>query len=148
MSRPRDQHYQFAHRVLPHLALSSPAKFLLAAEDPGWIGLIWERVGDDNPRPISPKGLSTELREVGQDKVVLVTMPTARFPPEAILAAVVVREDKVRYFVLELGEDLDGNPNMMHCEWSTHGEHSNFGEFGSGRDPDPEAFLQACLELL
>lgn len=147
MSDPREQHYHFAHRILPHLALSNPAKFMVALEDPEWIQVIWSRVGEDYKKPMSGKGLSSEFREAEETQVGIVTMPMARKISEAILAVVLVRGPRARYFVLELNEENDGTPCMNHCEWSTHGEYRDFGKFAGGREVDKDAFVEACLKL-
>lgn len=148
MKGPREQHYHFAHRILPHLALSNPAKFLAALEDPEWIDVIWTRVGEDNKKPMSGKGLSSEvLPAEGETEAAVITMPAARNVSEAILAVVLVRGNRARYFVLELNEESDGTPCMHQCEWSTHGEYRDFGKFATGREPDKAAFVAACKAL-
>ena len=148
MKEPREQHYHFAHRILPHLALSNPAKFLAALEDPEWIQVIWTRVGEDNKKPASGKGLKSEVRSgPGDTQIAIITMPAARNAGEAILAVILVRGNRARYFVLELNEERDGTPLMNHCEWSTHGEYREFGKIANGREPDVDAFVEACLKV-
>jgi len=158
MKRPRDQHYVFAHRVLPSLFFANPEKFISTLNERGdsFLRLVWLRVGESVDNVIAPDNLSHQIRNLDTDTTtVLITLPLPKCMTEAYLVALVHRSEKkdssssqeplTRYIALEYGIELDGSPRTVLCEWTAEGIHRNMG---NGPEPTLEAFFTAVRDLV
>lgn len=133
------QHYIFAHRILPGLAHSDPARF--KALNAGQFRALWAHAAEHATEgdTSGPERLSVEW----EDELLVVTMPPPEEPPEAFFVAVhFPSESEVRYLVLELGADLDGNQTNFLCAW----ENKTHVQYGDGYSEDREDFLDVVRQ--
>lgn len=136
----REQHYVFAHRLLPDRVFADPEGFATIMRQPDardWLVRLWERAGDEargsNRPPLAADGLDVVI---DNDRVV-VTMPPPEAPIEAYAATVVRRDARWRYLVLErLGGPWDARAVL--CEWLPNDMHLNHSLMTAGtRDAPP-----------
>lgn len=142
--RPRDQHYMFAHVALPQIVLGfDPGKVDLAelAADHHYFRQMWDDLAQFvEAEPLSNEGLELAHRRADELEVLVVTLPRAEIPSEAIMVAIVrrpvrrwlvLRGHELRYFTLELGVKYAGlapaGSRTVLCEWNEDG-HSNYGD--------------------
>ncbi|UGT40001.1 hypothetical protein LTV02_28730 [Nocardia yamanashiensis] len=143
----RAQHYQFAHRLLAHMARSRGAELVKRVAPENWTAALtdwWNGLGSTLPAAdrLAPTGLSGRLIERDGSRIVLVTLPEPTASPEAYFAAFVVPPEagECRYYTLEYSVDpLGGEPYTTLGQWSD-GSHINMGP---GPAPTAEAFLDA-----
>jgi hypothetical protein len=147
---PRRHHYMFAHRELPSGARRFGADLVAAGRD-GQLTLdvVWNRVGEGLPEPdrLPAEGLSHSYHERAGHRVLLISLPTARYPTEAHFTAIAVptEGEAVRYFTLEYAvSPMDGGRYTVLGEWNEQ-RHINYGE---GPPPDADAFLTAIDQML
>jgi hypothetical protein len=148
--RPREHHYQFAHRELlgasrrfagslPSLARSGRLDSVLVQ--------AWSHVGQAMPAGgrLPADGLAASLHSFQDRDVVLVTMPKAEHAAEVHFVAIVISGDRLTdYYVLEHGWTTEDEPRTVMCKWDERG-HVNFGD---GPPADIGAFLAAVEQLL
>ena len=127
LGEQHDVHYAFAHRLLPDQVFADPEGFVTLMRQPqagDWLVQLWERASDEVRGSDRPPLAADGLDVVIDDDRVVVTMPPPQAPPEAYAAAVVHRDARWRYFVLErLGGYSDGRAVL--CEWDADGAHHN-----------------------
>lgn len=160
MSRPRDHHYLYAHRLLPQLAFSAPEKFLAFVERNGsaFLEYFWNECGKQiaEDERIQPEGLSCKIYSLDDGIVAAcITLPQPVEMPEAYFAAFVHRPEGddllnskqvfTRYFTLEYGQRMDGSARTVLCEWNAEGSHLNYGD---GPPPQMDLFLNSIESLL
>src|SRR4051794_11605943 len=112
----RRRHYEFAHRALPEIMLSPQTDLTWWLSDPerfeGALRATWKDVGARHleAEGVSDVGLSVEHRYVNGVDGLLVTLPTALNPNEAIFVLVVplVPPMERRFFTLEAGRVMNG----------------------------------------
>lgn len=166
--RSRQQHYIFAHKMLPHIAFEWGATSVLMLSDPdkasGFVENLWRDCGEglEGRDLVAPDGLCVETRRAkGQKLICLVTLPSPVVAPEAYFVVLVcddlpepdadddapetlelwrllLRSTSVRVFTLELSQDLNGREHTVFCEWASDGRHLNMGD---GPRPDKNAFF-------
>ncbi len=149
---PRRHHYEFAHRVLPELALQPDIDLgAMAAADllDAALRSAWSDIGKLVPEAerLPPDGLHGELADLGGIPGVLITMPPAVRTTEAHLAALAPCDppERRRYFVVEHSWTAEGEPATVLGEWTRDHSHLNLGP---GPAPNAEAFAEALRELL
>lgn len=146
---PREHHYRFAHRALPHFARQRPEELRRILTDPRafeFLRYLWDLIGKDlGPEKALPSvGLGCSLAEdTPQRTIAIVWMPEPVTPPEAWLAAVAFGPTVtgLRYFTLERSF---GQRTAL-CEWKADGAHANYG---SGPGADADAFARAVVGIL
>ncbi|MFO7562691.1 MAG: hypothetical protein R6X02_08600 [Enhygromyxa sp.] len=157
--RPRDQHYVFAHVVLPQVMSGhEPSRVDLAgqAADVEFFRTMWDELADlVEGEPIPNAGLEVTYRKADELEAMILTLPKAEVPGEAIMVAVVRRPVRrwllfsghaLRYFTLELGLNLTDDLQLaghrtVLCEWSKGG-HRNYGD---GPDAEVDLFATAVF---
>ena len=148
--KPRQHYYEFAHRALPAVLFRNREPFRGAAlggrADVG-LQKLWEsvavRAGVDSDRTLPVR---VAVHECSGRAVALVTPPRPEHVTEAHFIAVVLdRNDPIflRYVVLEHSWDTKSQPRTALGEWTTDGNHINFGD---GPDPNEAAFLAVVCE--
>lgn len=156
---PRDHHYVFAHRLLPRMtfALSPKLELTRVAADLSFFRGIWTEVGSMVDEALPDDGLAATVVEDGELSVLVLSLPPAEVPAEAIMIAIVRQPIRrllvfpgmqLRYFTLELGLALtDGFQIAGHrtvlCEWTKKGAHLNYGD---GPPAEVGAFAAAVIE--
>ncbi|MDY7227920.1 hypothetical protein [Hyalangium rubrum] len=154
LPHPRRHHYEFAHRVVPHLFLKDPARFLGALHQGAvaFLEHLWGLVGEDVPKEevLASSGLGVEFHVDDDSVVAVLKLPPVRAVAEAILvgchawtspAKKQAAPAPARYFTLELGALEDGTLRTVLGEWETPSwSHSNHGD---GLPPTSEAFVAA-----
>lgn len=148
-SKPRQHHYVFAHRVLPGMALSQPARFISELRGGGdaFLRSVWDRVAEDVPTSLrlTADGLAFEIIDSDEGTIAVVVLPEASGEAEAHFVALVVHHqpEKARFFTLEsaFSPVTQSRYNVL-GEW-TEDSHLNFGE---GPSADQEAFVHAVME--
>ncbi len=157
----REQHYIFAHMVLPGMGFSRPGEMLLTLgsdEAADSLKVLWKMAGEDLPshERVVPEGLSCFMRKCGDYAIAIITLPKAINTTEAHFTACAfgpvsqVPEGQLhnlpmRYFTLEVGFTLSGEARTTLCEWTADPTHLNMGD---GPDPEPEAFYNTICALL
>jgi hypothetical protein len=157
---PQDEgpspHYVFAHYALRQLALSSPLNFLAMMASPdanGFLDSILDQVAERcGQRPaFDHSAIKIHPLRVKQFPCAILELPEPKEIAEAFMVALVVPFDASsseppdadaltgRFFTLEKGETLDGQPRTVFAEWDEEG-HSNYGD---GPVVDVEAFCEA-----
>jgi hypothetical protein len=147
----RRHHYEFAHRTLPDVVLSGRFDLLEMAEQGVLAQALlgaWEALGEAFPQEerLAPDGLAVWPVDLAGGRALLVRFPPVRSMPEALLAAAVpgAQGGPTRYLTLEFAGAEDGEVQTMIGEWE--GEvHRNWG---TGPEPDPNAFVVALEQLL
>ena len=147
----RQQHYAYAHQVLPMLFFKRPAEFYEAIQQDGERFLLatWNQVGDDvaDPTPVDSRQLNLQKREGDGREIFIVTFPTPQGVPEAYFAAMVyVKGVPSHYMTLERGVDpFTGQATTVLGEWTSDHRHENFGD---GPTPTVDEFVRAVGELV
>ena len=99
MPKKDSQHYQFAYKAIPILFHNQSKDFLFHLEKDGveFLQFYWDYVAtetDDEGRS-SSAGLAYQIREIeGGKKMVLITLPHPRKPPEAYFLALITPPSK------------------------------------------------------
>ncbi|MCB1248945.1 MAG: hypothetical protein R2699_06195 [Acidimicrobiales bacterium] len=145
---PRNQHYFFAHRLVPGLATRDPAAFIEAATTNGdaFAARLWERaaarVSADSEEP---GGLRVEVAEEEPPALVSIWLPEPIASPEAHVVSVVWRPGTdARTFTLERSESpITGEVGTVVCEWVEQ-RHVNHGRTCL---PEPDAWTATVREL-
>jgi hypothetical protein len=156
-TRPRQQHYVFAHRLLRDLFLRDPAGFLGELNQDGdeFLQAAWMFVGiklTGEPDTASAQEVKHEARKLDDGSlVVLITMPRATRMPEAIFVAAVYRpasegrEEVARFVTLEFSRPPGTEvPITVLAEWQGE-RHLNFGR---GPAPTLNEFFASVVALL
>jgi hypothetical protein len=124
----REHHYIFAYRVMPKLFFMAESFQLFidtTAEKDGSLQAIWDysfsQVGDKFTNSyVEPSGLKFEKVETDRLNGLLITLPEAKFAPEAEAILLLVSKenrDIGRYYTLELSTSPFSNePTAMFCE--------------------------------
>ena len=150
-------HYVLAHYALRQTALADPAMYLgiLASDDaPAFLGRLIDAIANDfGTTPDFGAGdVKVHPGRVGQYPCAVVEMPEPGDVAEAHFTALVTLIDldeglpeegatiPARYFTLEKGATLDGQPRTVLAEWDET-SHSNYGD-------GPEATLPAFVEAI
>lgn len=162
-TKPRQQHYLFAHHLLRSAFFRDPSEAVRGLESQGtdWLLPLWERAASLNHSGCleeqPPEGLDYEIRDLPDGTMVaLITLPPADALTEAYFVALVWKPYVLhpqpsgtimsRYITLEYGVDLAYcSPRPVLAEWTTARTHLNLG---TGPEPDLEQFWMAVLELL
>jgi hypothetical protein len=161
----REQHYTFAHRLLPQAIFSDPIAFLDVISGPSGAEALreaWTQAGPAFGMP--PDGLAAETRVVGEQVLVVITLPPPACTTEAYFVAAVLRareaqddgqEVEARVFTLEYSDPSDGVPDAerahgdravaLLCEWTATGEHRNHGQ---AVEPTVDRFVAAVMGCL
>jgi hypothetical protein len=150
--RARRHHYQFAHSVLPAAAGKYGPALVRVTPADGYDEMLadtWYECGAELPpeQRLSPDGLVSTVTEADGHRMLLVVMPRAAAPTEAICAAMVLPagQDTCRYLVLEHAHDpVTGEPGAVVGEWAD-GAHLLLRLDAS---PDPAAFPALVAEVL
>ncbi|MBZ0119481.1 MAG: hypothetical protein K8H88_21000 [Sandaracinaceae bacterium] len=154
--RPRDHHYAFAHMALPSVVFGLGPRVDLErmAAERAFFTDLWTEAGRAMGGELLPaEGLSAQYVRDGELDAVIVTMPQARFPVEAIMTAIVRRTTRrmlvfsrreLRYLTLEVGVTLTGDQagRTVLGEWTQEPSHLNFGD---GPPPTREDFVTAVF---
>ena len=151
--QPRRHHYEFAHRALRSIMSDPKIDLVRLANDQGRLDgalrATWGEVGArhaENDR-VSEDGLSVERRSVSGFDGLLVTLPTALNPAEAIFVLVVPLEspEARRLLALEFVWDVvNRRPYTVLGAWTQEG-HINLGDRPK---TDPDAFIEADSAVL
>ncbi|MCU0725648.1 MAG: hypothetical protein MUE73_07655 [Planctomycetes bacterium] len=156
-------HYVMAHVALRQVAMASPYDFfaVMATEDrTGFLldlfGQVCRECDEAGPASFGPGDIEVHTTSIGEFATLVIQMPPARFPAEAIMIGVVLGNPmaelvarsgtpKLRYFTLELGLDpATGRERTVLGEWDGS-RHVNRGE---GPPADPGEFLERVAQLL
>jgi hypothetical protein len=94
MAKKDSQHYQFAYKAIPILFHNQSKDFLLHLEQDGvkFLNFYWDYVATetDDEGKSSSDGMAYEVRQIeGGKKMVLITLPRPRNPPEAYFLALI-----------------------------------------------------------
>jgi hypothetical protein len=127
----RWQHYQFAHRTLPGLILGNWDSLRPVFDDGlAEIALrdLWLRIGDgqNETDPGAAGFISVERVCLGDRHGYLIEFPDPVAVSEAAMALIPDRPAPTRYFVLEVGQDVDDRRCWSLCEW-VEDRHVNLG---------------------
>ena len=157
-ARPRAQHYDFAHKLLPHVAIHEADDLIADVTARGdkaiehlHAVMHTYHVADPKER-IDPKDIHWSLRKVGdRNTAVVFRMPTPVIMPEAYLVAVIscmkpggTVPATGRCFCLELTKNEDDEPAAVLCEWIGK-SHRNYGRFV---EPNEDEFVGAIKDIL
>jgi hypothetical protein len=147
--RPRQHHYQFAHRELLGASRRVAASLPGLARS-GRLDLVlvqaWSRLGEAMPADsrLPAEGLASSLHSFQDRDIVLVTMPSAEHAAEVHFAAIVISGDRLTdYYVLEHRWTTEDEPRTVMCKWDERG-HVNFGD---GPPAEAGAFLAAVEQV-
>ncbi len=155
LDRPRPHHYELAHRALPSLMGPNPEHVIETLRSDSALaflehigGVVCERLERAGaiPPPNCFAGLAVHQVEAAGLPVVLVRMPPALAPAEAIFVALfVTAEGEGRVHTLELSVNvMTGDPTTMACEWRD-GTHMNHGQGPEGSVEAYRAWLDGFL---
>ena len=155
LERPRPHHYEFAHRALRFLYESDPDYFIqlyASSSAISFMRVLWGKMCDRlAEHGIEPPGYgveraSTHVFEAHGIPVVVIEMPTALAPAEAIFVALFKGADGVpHYHTLELGVNvMTGEAMTVACSWSED-MHLNHGE---GPEPTFSAYREWLEEFI
>ncbi|MFD3745967.1 hypothetical protein [Nocardia sp. NPDC058633] len=148
MTQARTHHYQFAHRVLPDLALRIGGRMVTDEPPNGFtehLTGLWHFVGErlDDGERLPSDGLSADRIDSAGLRLLLVVLPPPVAPAEAYFVGIALADaaDSVRVFTLERAalQVPGGSTATMLGSWSERG-HFNLGP---GPRPDPDAFVAA-----
>jgi hypothetical protein len=144
---PRQQHYFFAHRVLPGLFFQDPTGFAKAIErDGALLRRLWRRSGSFWSRLFGGGNVTCAKRKLPDGSSLLVIAPPAPLrTTEAhfvgLLLAPAVREAAV--YTLERHDSLEGEVTTVLGGW-VGDSHANYGD---GPEPTVDAFVEAVCSL-
>ena len=99
MPKKDSQHYTFAYKAIPILFHNQNKQFLTHLEKDGlqFLNFYWDYVATetDDEGKSSSAGMAYEIREIeGGKKMVLITLPHPRKPPEAYFLALITPPPK------------------------------------------------------
>lgn len=159
---PRPAHYVFAHYALRGIALSHPEQCLavLASDEAkrflaAILNSVNEQLGASEPAAdFTAEDIRIQTTRAGDHPCAVIEMPPARATAEAHFVAIVLPGGfgeqpagaaplPARYFTLEKGFELSGEPRTVLCEWTADGTHSNFGD---GPPPTVADFVAAIAD--
>lgn len=146
----RVHHYQFAHRVLAHMAQRRGAEVVTKVPADRWteaLTELWDGYGAKlEPEDRLPAdGLTGRFLQRDGYNILLVTLPRPEQPPEAHFVAFVVppQSQDCRFYTLEHSVDPIGEqPYTVIAQWRD-GSHINLGP---GPAPDAEAFVTEVVQ--
>ena len=158
---PRDQHYLFAHRILPAIARRSPGQILEDLSDPEdadeVLRLIWDIPAEDlaGRDIVESEGLRAVVRRFEAYRIGIVKLPPALKMTEAYFVALVfgsapneegaIEPALSRYIALERTFDSDeGEVSTVLGEWAED-SHLNYG---AGPAPELDLFFERVCEML
>ena len=153
---PRPGHYEFAHRLLPILVLERWEEVRPTFQDGSAterLRTVWGtiRARQADAKEVSGEAISVAPVVVGGEPAFLVRLPEPKGVTEALFAIVPDRPAPTRYFVLELGQQVqDGQPRWVLCEWQD-GRHLNegsCGDYAAGAEAVREAMIERVGEIL
>jgi hypothetical protein len=137
--KPRPHHYVFAHRALPQIFFrNTDSLFLRTQNGPAdEVRAFWEIIGRSLPEAdrLPADQLTAEYRpaaDSSQDvRMVVVTLPPALIPPEALYAVLAIRGRERFYLTYERSAPLlELKPVAVLCGWDATGNHLNHGLVG------------------
>jgi hypothetical protein len=143
-----EQHYNFAHRIVPHLIdnyFSELVNSCINKTAQDWIVKIWNDCLNNSHNQYTSLVYPTCNILMQSDKIGLIyfVMPAPRIPPEAAYSTAIFIKEKTsptkwqrRYFTLELG--LANSAYWVLGEWKNF-VHHNYDNF------EPEPTLQNFL---
>lgn len=141
---PRDQHYEFAHRVLVSAMAKDDFLAELEKRKVPYLKKLWREAEErarDGER-VTSKGLDFRIFEAGDERrVVVVVMPEAEVVAEAILVGAIFEKGKLSGTVYTLEKGFE---RVVLAGWAG-GAHLNFGE---GPEATPEKFRDALLAMV
>lgn len=138
------QAYLFAHRFLPQLVFSEPSSARRWLGQQGFLRKLWAHAGM-HARHGEPRPFPDALTVTTEGDRTFIVLPSPEEPPDAHSVAIVWNQPTPDFYVMELGDRLDGNATYYLCGWTADGNHSNYGE---GYKPDLESFRRALDERL
>lgn len=148
--KARPHHYLFVHKVFPaHIWNGDSVLGILAnLENQEFTVDLWTEVGrqlEPHDR-LSPEGMRHSSHWIGGEHlVILVELPKAEIPPEALFVAITT-SPQIRYLTLEKSSLPGEAPEVyVSAEWKADGTRGNYGE---GSAPTPTAFLGSICRLL
>jgi hypothetical protein len=156
----REHHYIFAYRVMPKLFFMAETfqRFIdVTVEKDGSLQSIWDysfsEVEDRfTNRYVDSSGLKLEKVETEELNGLLITLPEAKFAPEAVAILLLVsKNDKSigKFYTLELSlSPFSNEPTTMFCETviaEKSDQNINFHRSNSG-PIDKSEFLQKAIE--
>ena len=160
LKEPRLHHYYFAHVYFRTFCERYPRQafeILSSDKKDDLIKDTWDEIckqfDKEQKTELTAEDIRVSTLRLGRYPVILVQMPEAKAIVEAIMVAIVLtpnvdselpEDTKCRYFVLELGSDLEGGLRTVLCEWKSDG-HFNMGD---GPEPQPESFLNAIEAII
>ena len=147
--------YILPHRALPQVALSDPLTFLALMASPDAMPFLENLARDIEARcgarlsyPASE--ILCHRTRIHDFPCAILEFPEPREPVGAFLIAFVVEimagdalpgdrsSVPARYFTLEKGVSLDGDPRFVLGEWTTDAHHN----YGDGPQPSVDAFVE------
>ena len=155
-SGPRAQHYQFAHRILPLIFFQNPAGYIANLTRFGdfYLEDFWNMIRKHLESPedwVEVTGLHGEVRKAAGDiSVALITLPEPLVVTEAYFTAQVYHpqfEGKLlaRFFTLEFGYSMPGEPKSFTLGGWQDGTHFNYGHVTATR---LDEFFALVMETL
>ncbi|MCZ7644237.1 MAG: hypothetical protein M5U26_02970 [Planctomycetota bacterium] len=159
----RQNHYVFAHRVLPNLAHHDALQvfeILSSEKAQTFLWNVWrdltQKIKDSVPAEATPADFHIyRVRLRNYPAAVIVTPPPEGITETHMVAVVWLMDlgagglpddPAVRYFTLEKGaRSEDGGERTVLGEWTKDGSHLNFGD---GPPAEPKAFARRLEELV
>lgn len=158
---PRQQHYLFAHKILPQIVYQNPQKalgLLTSTEARPLLLRLWERLGEDLPEkerlPAMGLGCHSRVLEDGRIVVVVRMPPPERMTEAHFVGFLFTPGEKMLFFfqkpptascfTLEHSFQLDGTPRTVLGGWTPEGAHFNMGD---GPPADLNNFVATLLSL-
>ena len=140
-------HYQFVHKALAKISLTSPPELLRAlfegAAGPILVEELWGELSTDRDNPPVARWLPADEVDGRVDGIAIVGMPPPKHQTEAWFAAIVFDHESVRFYTLEKG--FEGTETML-GGW--HDEGASHANYGPGPAPELGAFVEAVVGLL
>lgn len=163
-TKPRCDHYSFAHVVLRKAAFANPAQCVTEAASTNgkqYLTQLWKDVVatcEKNHQPVDmtlDDILIHKLR-IGTFPCTLLEMPSPEFCEEAFFIAMILTVDltnqspnlsanSIRYLTLENGEPHEEQVHTVLGEWSQDGNHI---DHGPGPYPDLGEFVTRITDLV
>lgn len=158
---PRPQHYVFAHRLMPVVAQQDGLLVagILGDEDGAREFLLeqWQEAArlSGSPISIAPDGLGAMVRRHEEWIIAIIGLPLPIATTEAFFVAIAgqlpeaedfeaLRAVPTRYFTLEKGWTMGGEPRTVLGEWNDQG-HLNYGD---GCAPVADSFYDLVVTVL
>ncbi len=103
LDTPGQQHYIFAHAMLPRLLLDDPKRFVavLASEEAeDFLAHSWRRAGEEanDAQRVEPEGLGRTVEKLAEGIAFLVRVPCPLAVSAAHFGAVIMRQGKKELF--------------------------------------------------